>query len=144
MQVASKDLCQKLYKLSGWDNAPFDWIEIPTWNKKFPKPQDQVIYNHICDNEHQKWIAPAYDLGYLLRKLPSHFSFEPDTIGEEIYCLRIENSVGVDWTASYGTIEDPYKRLGIMADTPEDAACKLAIELFKQGILTKQKTGKQE
>jgi hypothetical protein len=30
-----------------------------------------------------------------------------------------------------------------MSDTPEDAACKLCIELFKQGILQPQK-GKKD
>jgi hypothetical protein len=33
-----------------------------------------------------------------------------------------------------GGEDDAFARI---ADTPEDAACKLAIELLKQGILTK-------
>lgn len=61
---------------------------------------------------------PLYDLGYLLRKLP------PQT---RLFKAR-ESTYGI----AIGTMVEKYKQF---ADTPEDAAAKLAIELFKQGIL---------
>lgn len=61
---------------------------------------------------------PAYDLGYLLRKAP----------------YTVQLSGGHDfWQSSCNGY------IGT-ADNPEDAACKLAIELFKRGVLTKEAT----
>lgn len=61
---------------------------------------------------------PAYDLGYLLRRLPTHIctcSKEP-LAGRPI------------WTKMASITEWELRH-------PEDAATKLAIELIKQGIL---------
>jgi hypothetical protein len=57
---------------------------------------------------------PAYDLGFLLRK--TNFGVRPHDEG---------------WKAFYYSKE-------MTGDSPEDVAVKLAIELFKQGILTKE------
>jgi hypothetical protein len=62
---------------------------------------------------------PAYDLGYLLRKLPQPYSIMAYSTGR---LVAVQGEV----TAT--------------ADTPEDAAAKLAIELFKQGILTRSES----
>lgn len=59
-------------------------------------------------------ISPAYPLGYLLRKLP-----QPNMVGF------------ADGSAYAMAMGGQHQE----ADTPEDAACKLAIELFKQGVL---------
>lgn len=68
----------------------------------------------------------GYSLGYLLWKLPK------TVVGGEQ--LRIEASEGanLNWCAEYGTLTYEF------ADTPEDALCKLAIELFKAGVLQKE------
>lgn len=121
MTVASKDLCQELYKL-----AP-DWFD--TFAKYYLldgalslRPSikiDDDWPGHVLEV-----VAPAYDLGYLLRKLPDH-------IGGSLYAYQLqglENRKGT-YTYTYG---EGYKAT---ADTPEDAACSLAIALFKQGIL---------
>lgn len=78
--------------------------------------------------------APHYTLGGLLRKLPHQ-------IEGEIYKFKLE-AIGLSWSntqdcwkADYGfgtAVTSQY------ADLPEDALCKLAIELFKQNILTKR------
>lgn len=143
MNVASQELCEQLRRLSNWVNTDFTWVEIPTWNHKFPKPANQVFYDHICDTEHAKEIAPAYDLGYLMRKLPRHL-----VIKRRIYHLCILNGNHLDdfWVADYVTIgrlcwlhEADEAKL-TEAESIEDATCKLSIELFKRGIL-KQESG---
>ena len=69
---------------------------------------------------------PAYDLGYLMRMLPAG-CYVAQQSDEEA------NDPQKPQWAALG-----YRDKGLFADTPEDAACKLAIELFKQGILTKE------
>lgn len=99
MAVASLELCKELHTLSGWET-----------------PLDQFHYN-------EGEPLPAYDLGYLLRKLQrNHVELYGLTTGE--------------WTARAYWHSTEQARAEY-ADTPEDAAAKLAIELFKQGILTK-------
>lgn len=94
MNVASKELCQELYELSGWKG------ELPV---------------HTVGAK----VFPAYQLGYLLSKLNG---FLP-TVHQNEHQRWVAYS-----TPRPGVYED---------DTPEDAAAKLAIELFKQGILMK-------
>lgn len=62
----------------------------------------------------------GYSLGYLMRKLQ----------GNEV---QIYEQVGERWTCLIG--EGDYATNG---DTPEDAAARLAVELFKQGILHRE------
>lgn len=107
--VASLELCKELYSLSGWETPYFFTEDI------LGKDRD---YQHI-----------RYDLGYLLRKLPTkerthesgYKTFSP---------FRLKRINKNHWEAGY-------PKLWCQSDTPEDAACKLAIELFRQGILTK-------
>jgi hypothetical protein len=71
-----------------------------------------------------------YDLGFLLRKLPVDYQLEDHKnqndkkeLGYSNYhMVAFSPKVGIDFVA-------------VDAETPEDAACKLAIELFKKGIL---------
>lgn len=102
MNVASLELCKELYELSGWGAELNDW-----------RSNSGTVISGAY---------PAYDLGYLLRKLPNdhmiNFSRPP---------VKLYQS-GHSWTAEYGGFKS--------GDTaPEDAVCKLAIELFKQGVL---------
>lgn len=59
--------------------------------------------------------TPAYDLDYLLRRLN--------------YQLHLQKA-GNKWLAKNSAYGNEYGK----ADTPEDATCKLAIELIKQGV----------
>lgn len=100
MNVANLDLCRELYELSGW-----------------------------TDNDHHRYLGegeeiPAYDLGYLLRKLQPFNAADLQWLGGK-------------WAAQAVIFGTQPKSERTEADTPEDAACKLAIELFKQGVLTK-------
>ena len=98
-QVASRELCKELYELSGWDGTDEQY--------------------HVGMAEY----CPAYDLGYLLRKLPAKIPFSDGEI-----TLRVEIWWAGGWYAHYGI----YDWKAAIADTPEDAACKLAIELFNR------------
>lgn len=65
-----------------------------------------------------------YTLGFLTRKLPAGY-FVTRVIGNHpVFVIGHINEQPAE------TWEPP-----IMASTPEDALCKLSIELFKQGIL---------
>lgn len=115
MNVASLELCKELYELSGWTK---------------PKDDDEWHWESVTT---EKWIAPKYDLGYLLRKLPS--LPDPEFGEEESYYPHVVN---LQTHSMAGYFDEDFSLWGewtATALTPEDAACKLAIELWKQGIL---------
>lgn len=71
----------------------------------------------------------TYDLGFLLRKLNATGYVELRTRG------RDQDA----WVCVYEAHTDEgATREIVQADTPENAACKLIIELFQQGILAKE------
>lgn len=119
MNVASLELCKELYELSGWKatsntfrygNEKLDWIQ---------------------SDDGKDWYLPAYDLGYLLRQLPESTTLRRN----KAKAIKASNWHG-EW--AIGVYGDQYREVGGKhGDTPEDAAAKLAIELFKQGILTR-------
>lgn len=129
MNVASLDLCEQLFELSGWKSEL-------TWAKT--KKENIILVNSYDNNlGHQFYrYSYAYDLGYLLRKLPTKIN------GDVTHWLVITpiNDRGA-WAADYeyDTYDDVDCLYNIVADTPEDAAALLAIELFEQKILTKDK-----
>lgn len=115
MQVASLELCKTLHELSGWDARGEDELDV------YLLGTGNLVSSN---NEHPDAICPAYDLGYLLRKLPG---------------VKLEQIDKDYWNAqqSYndGTELPDYKTCD--AGTPEDAAAKLCVALLKQGVLTK-------
>jgi hypothetical protein len=112
MFTASLQLCKELHDLSGWEEK-FAGI-VPYWL------DDGDGGEWVCyDNYGDDVICPAYDLGYLLRRLPTTSAL-----------IRIEPTMDGKWRACD-------RRTFCHADTPEDAVCALAIELFKAGILNK-------
>jgi hypothetical protein len=109
MNVASFGLCQELYEVSGWLTGidGYCYTSLPGERKDFEvRPLTDTGNDRIQ-------VCPAYDLGYLLRRLP---------VG------NVLSSVEDNWLAS----SNPEVTT---AATPEDAAAQLAIELIKQGIL---------
>ncbi len=125
MNVANLELCKELYEVSGWSGSEFYFNGAGQrfYLKPIRRQEPLATYE-----------TPAYDLGYLLRKVPHR---EP---GNERFILTLSP----EWSIRYEqlTIEG-YVDFGEVhflheADTPEDAACKLAIELFNQGVLTKK------
>lgn len=125
MQVASLELCKELYELSGWDDTHYihsdddiKSVAVLNYNAKYQ-------YGELWDDVEEAGSVPAYDLGYLLRKLPGGVAIKKNpqrSEGRDYICFQIDTDYR----------ENQY------ADTPEDAACKLAIELAKQGLLPTQ------
>ena len=108
MEVASLELSKTLWKLSGWDYLSHQWLS-------------------PYDDSH-----PVYDLGYLLRKLPQNsWVGYVDTSGRRDFALAKTYA----WNEKG---DDINKIAECRADTPEDAACLLAIELFKHGVLKRE------
>jgi hypothetical protein len=109
MNVANFELCQELYDLSGWLTGIDGncYASLPGERKGFEvRPLRDTGNDRIQ-------ICPAYDLGYLLRRLP------PGNVLTSLEDECIASSSPKVTTAS----------------NPEDAAAKLAIELFRSGVL---------
>src|SRR5229473_541731 len=114
MNTASFALCKELYEMSHWTLTEKHWY------------QGKPIYNAPWG-----WDCAAYDLGFLLEKLPQNsWVGYTDTSGQRGYALAKTYA----WNEK-GTDID--RIVQCSADTLEDAACKLAIELFERGILKK-------
>lgn len=124
MQVASLELCKELYELSGWECDY--WYD---WNHGEPTVEDMRL---------SEFNIPAYDSGFLLRKLPAYVysrNYEQKAYlwqrkdADNKYCAwyRVNDPI------TYG--EEMRSEHGSVADTPEDALASLAIELFKQEVL---------
>lgn len=112
MNVASLELCKELYELSWWDDTD-KWLHLKGNG-------DTMLFDPI-EGQLMDCDAPAYDLSYLLRKLPDRHAW-----------LRYDEDTE-QWFMSNKLHQEE-----VSDDTPENAAAKLAIELFKQGILTKE------
>ncbi len=111
--MESLELCKALYEISGWDNGWYSY-----WGRGV-----------VARDSTEQRICPAYDLGFLLEKLPQNsWVGYTDTSGQRGYALAKTYA----WNEK-GTDID--RIVQCSADTPEDAACKLAIELFARGIL---------
>lgn len=130
MNVASLDACKELHELSGWN--PHEWVYDTSYVDNWLR--DISDFAHTT----REWLGvntiPAYDLGYLLRRLPKWIDDE-DGDDDRSYPFIMEHKrAGYYDEQTSGYVDD----LNCSADTPEDAAAKLAIELFKQGILKKE------
>lgn len=77
MNVASLKLCRELYEISGWGETTFSWMPKGFWGHSgstygIADHDFELATGIYEDIETGKEVAmhPAYDLGYLLRKLP--------------------------------------------------------------------------
>lgn len=143
MSVASLELCRTLHELSGWDDTRDRYYEVDDGIVAFAR-KDFEAYEFT---DKKLGLAPAYDLGYLLRKLPPQLIRKNGGVTKR-WQLEVEAWTDIEtdepdgWVASYQSNRNDtgvYTTKGneaiTFADTPEDCAAKLAIELFKQGIL---------
>lgn len=127
MDTARLDLCKELYKRSGWNNTYHRW-------SKNIYGKDVVIDTAAAGS-----TTPAYDLGYLLRRLPKNVTEFWGKFYPASPCLMYSGTQWVIFYQSTMTGEHNTDELfGQFADHPEDAACLLAIELFKQRVLKKE------
>lgn len=137
MNVAAVNHCKKLYELSAWgEQIKKDRLDI--WGIA-----DDGNASVITQESLAGWptkLVPAYNLGFLLRKLPPNLSA---VYQEELYLMLELDPFDKSWVVQYTNeqYEVPQPPLGVtvsaMAKTPEDAACLLAIKLFEEGVLTK-------
>ena len=139
MNVADKELCKELYELSGWDETGYEY-----------SLYDNSVIQVVGKATGSPKFVVAYPLGYLLRKLPDR------TDGGK-WGLTLwkgwNNGEQRDWySVAYTHINSRYAftpdeatdKLHLHeADTPENAVCKLAIELFKANILKKERDDEQ-
>lgn len=119
MNVASLEICKKLYEVSGWKTG-------------------RVIRDNPTESSYNETnvIAYEYDIGYLLRKLRSGAGVIKNS---SYYTARPPTMLGSPEN------NDPlHGRTGWDADTPENALCIMAIELFEKGILTQEATNNAE
>ena len=139
MNVASSELCKELYELSGWGGESTEF-------HYYREPDDEALQvQHVtyCPFYAEDQHYPAYDLGYLLRKLPANVvSREYQGKYAQLW-LRKQDEESVLYFGFYAVMSeiDCRSDFGVHAETPEDVAAKLSIELFKQGILTKTESG---
>lgn len=117
MNVASLELCKELYVLSGWDGTYFCRYRGMSVAHGW-----QLIEGYKLKSRDLVEIVPAYDLGYLMRKLQS--------CGIQLY----QNAQRDIWNCG---IDSHYNHNIGSGSTPEAAACQLAIELFKHGVQVK-------
>lgn len=117
IEVARLELCRELYELSGWNGTDKLWVETANSDSLWPNDGQFDLDD--------AGVAPAYSLGYLLRKLPQgteikkriNTKFEPDAVEDFSAMLPVDSGyLALDYT-------------------PEDAAALLAIELHGQGII---------
>lgn len=144
MNTASLELCKKLHELSGWgdskDNAN-EYDTLLTWycdEERDDTPvrnfSNQFALRAIGGPGYYTNTYPAYDCGYLLRKLPVRMAEK--RLQLEPYDETIE---GGGWNCGYfNDYEEDSVGVNVDADTPENALASLAIELFNMGILEKR------
>lgn len=124
MEVANIELCKELYELSGWI-PQYGWYYYEVGGTRLEPVSEEhwgIDGEPGEDNVYLKGVA--YDLGFLLRKLPNVY----------IATGTSRDKKDRPTVAEFGFGDQCVRG---EADTPEDAVCKLAIELFKSGILTK-------
>jgi hypothetical protein len=109
MDFADIALCQQLFELSGWEDTSFKYDE---------DGKTVMSAAEMADGEG----TPAYDLGYLVRKLPYSVS---------VTALR----AGFTTTAAPMRHRPPHFHYLARGDTPEDTTADVLIEMFKQGVL---------
>jgi hypothetical protein len=127
MNVTSLELSKELYELSGWQGASYWWNLTGEEAKLDQEATTTWVLKPAIEGPHKPMPDryPAYDLGYLLRKLPinTHIVHQYDEETQR-HGYRAEGYFGeVDIWRSF------------IADAPENAAAKLAIYLLKEGTL---------
>ena len=124
MNVASLELCKELYELSGWSNTDNYHCLMATTPK-----ESWVVLDRAASKIRN---YPAYDYIYLLNKMP--MGHPVSKIYAELRSQRIfKDAWGISWRT-----EDDEVEVYVESSNIVDAAAKLAIELFKQGILTRE------
>lgn len=126
MHVASLELSKTLFELSGWGEeiTDFQWYDTGERDHSKEEPNFVIIQNAEAPFYSSDNYYPAYDAGYLLRKLDN---YEPS-----IFC-----DVNGRWHAQVRLV-NPDETIKADSDNPEDCLILLAIKLFENNILTRK------
>lgn len=122
MNTVSLDLCKELYELSGWnDSDKWYCLKNFTTDPEYELEDSPIVADYIPDGN-----IPAYDLGFMLRKLPKKRVKLRNYLRANQTSWKCQFSID-DGGHTYDIVEE--------ARSPEDAACKLLCELIRQGVL---------
>lgn len=125
MNIVNLELCKELYVLSGWDMT----------ERHFDPEDDGIVTSGRPRVSRGLNDLPAYSLGYLLRKLPPVIQEDGKFLALAIHA----QGDGTFHAAYCEPYDKEFKGSYITnAKEPEDVLAKIAIKLFKEGILTKQ------
>ncbi len=126
MHVASLQLCRALYQLApDWNDTYCSWFidDVVPDDQLLGQPRSEpAVGIHGSRLRAIFSEVPAYDLGFLMRKLPDGYG--------------LVKGVGSNWIAFEMRTMQPQN--GEKAETPEDAAVMLCIKLWRQGTLPKE------
>ncbi|HYP44580.1 MAG TPA: hypothetical protein VEQ66_05220 [Propionibacteriaceae bacterium] len=115
MSVASLELCKALYVNSGWTDTALTHFQFHDGRETV---EAKPVYGYLSAKG-----TPAYDLGYLLRKLPAS--------------TAIRKRDGAGAAHDYSAFAPVRSGLVARDRTPEDAAAQLALKLLKLDALPK-------
>jgi len=119
MNVADIKLCKELYGLSGWSDTEKIWCHyIGNGNTS----TDTAPYVRLVAPIARDDDCPAYELGYLLRRLPKNR-------------IKLRNNNQTGWGCQYNPGRQHGPEYNQYGATPENATCRLAIELIREGII---------
>lgn len=128
MTTASLENCKKLYELSGWGDTD-KWYCL--LNDHSDTPNYELEDSPIVADYIPNGNIPAYDLGFMLRKLDgSNWMIVVDYTDYLAPVIAGSSTESTHlWYARAGT------QYRVSADNPTDAVALLAIKLFEQGVL---------
>lgn len=126
MNTAKLEHCKELYELSGWEDTSYWHAEV------YAVTEPTIAMWDVIDHRGGHGTYPAYDCGYLLRKLPREIDVDGDQVALDLCPMGDSDN----WLAMYYSSNT----LGetVEAETPEDALCLLAIKLLKEGTITRE------
>lgn len=152
MNVTSLELSKELYEVSGWQVTNYWWREhLPNHNLNHTVLKEAMISDNLrfkanteANNRfrEENKFYPAYDLGYLMRKLPARLDLKDNISWNLTFWKTIKDLEGnTQYSADYqaGMSEKMLiSKTWLEQDMPENALAVLIIHLFKQGLLTKE------
>jgi hypothetical protein len=150
VRVASFALCRELHELTGWDRTHQVW-NVGQRRQLVVAGHSRGIARHARNGEIEDFAevaeapnlvgdgvisvetVPAYDLGYLLTRVPQTLTLDAGEFAT--FSVRAESDGR--WCAQYdGGFGLPAR----MGSTPEDATAWVCIELAKRGLLAEVPT----
>lgn len=152
--AASFENCLRLEKLSNWTDTLHCYEAYSDWHPTGGEPELKRRDSRVMHKS--SYVHPAYDASYLLRRLPPLLKMQAKTEPPRHLLLIQLGTEHKVWMAAYAAtdevaallnpkLRDYDLRLGSIVEralTAEDALARLAIELFKRGVLSEDQATK--